>query len=100
MSFEGFLADMGEPPESGMTIERVDNALGYQPGNCVWASRLVQANNRCMNWTVVSGGTRMTATQFALQHGLPPRTFRKHLSTGRRVFGDIEIQAIQPYEGK
>ena len=29
-----------------VTIERVNNELGYEPGNCVWASYAAQARNR------------------------------------------------------
>lgn len=44
-SFESFLADMGEKPK-GMTLERKDNAKGYSPDNCKWATRLDQTRNR------------------------------------------------------
>ncbi len=42
--FSNFLSDMGYTPE-GMTLERVDNSLGYYPENCRWASHTRQNRN-------------------------------------------------------
>lgn len=45
-SFENFLSDMGSIPRAGMTLDRVDNDLGYSPENCQWADKQQQASNR------------------------------------------------------
>lgn len=46
--FNIFLMDMGERPE-GMTLDRIDNSLGYYKANCRWASPEVQIRNRDYN---------------------------------------------------
>ena len=43
--FENFYKDMGDRPK-GLTIERINNELGYEPSNCKWATWTEQANNK------------------------------------------------------
>lgn len=44
--FESFLADMGPAPTPKHTVDRKDNALGYDIGNCRWATQDEQQQNR------------------------------------------------------
>lgn len=44
--FEAFLADMGQRPSARHTVERVNNDRGYEPGNCIWATRKTQRRNQ------------------------------------------------------
>lgn len=44
-SFQTFLRDMGDRPE-GTSIDRIDSAKWYEPGNCRWADHITQGNNR------------------------------------------------------
>jgi hypothetical protein len=45
-SFDDFCDDVGVHPGKGWTLDRSDNAKGYEPGNTRWARRLTQNRNR------------------------------------------------------
>jgi hypothetical protein len=43
--FENFLSDMGECP-TGLTIDRIDNDLGYFKDNCRWDTKSIQQRKK------------------------------------------------------
>ena len=45
-SFAEFVADMGERPSRNHTLDLINPAGNYEPGNCRWATRSEQAQNR------------------------------------------------------
>lgn len=96
-SFENFFADMGLTYHSGLTLERVNNGLGYSPHNCVWASYLAQGQNRRDNrrihtpWGYLTvaeasrkSGINCTTLLYRLDHRVPrARMFEKPNSRNR-----------------
>jgi len=44
--FAAFLAHIGPKPGPSMSLDRIDNEKGYEPGNIRWATWIEQANNR------------------------------------------------------
>jgi len=61
-SFTTFLADMGER-RKGTTIERINNDLGYEPGNCRWVASAEQSKNR-RKFTLKLIGPRLSSRRF------------------------------------
>lgn len=69
-TFENFLRDMGERP-NGKTLDRINNSLGYEKGNCRWSTPREQANNRSSSHFFEFGGKRMTISQWSSNVGIP-----------------------------
>lgn len=44
--FPNFLSDIGLLADRSLTLERVNNNLGYGPNNCKWATWMEQFSNR------------------------------------------------------
>jgi len=80
-SFATFAADMGDMP-IGMTLDRIDNDLGYSADNCRWSTRYEQSVNRRDNVLLTVDGETLPLTVIARQHGTVPMTVMSRLSRG------------------
>jgi hypothetical protein len=81
-SFREFLADLGRKPHAGMSIERIDNDGHYEPGNCRWATRTEQNNNKRRNRLLTVFGRTQTLTQWARECGVHVSTMQDRLRHG------------------
>lgn len=81
-SFEAFLADMGECPSKAFTLDRIENANGYEPGNCRWATMAEQNRNRTHCVMLTHNGITQNITDWALQLGMRPGTLAERLRLG------------------
>jgi len=80
-SFVAFVADMGECPD-GLTIERLDNNRGYEPGNCVWATRQVQNRNKRTTRMLTADGLTLSVAEWAERSGVKLKTICQRLRIG------------------
>lgn len=54
MTYDNFVRDMGPRPK-GTSLDRLDNAKGYEPSNCRWATKTEQNRNNSQNRLVTFG---------------------------------------------
>ncbi|MGA4125525.1 hypothetical protein ACI2TB_05170 [Ralstonia nicotianae] len=81
LDFDAFFADMGEPAQ-GMTLDRIDNALGYCPQNCRWATWTEQQRNKRSNANYTHAGMTLCVAEWAERIGIPGTVLRKRLRDG------------------
>lgn len=74
-SFENFVADMGQP-EPGMTLDRIDNAVGYSPENCRWVTHATQMANTRRNRMITWRGRTQHMSAWAREIGCEPMFLR------------------------
>jgi hypothetical protein len=53
--FGAFIAHIGPAPSARMSVERIDNERGYEPGNVKWATRHEQVRNTRRNIRTSAG---------------------------------------------
>jgi hypothetical protein len=72
--FLAFLAHIGPRPSPQHSVDRIDNSMGYEPGNVRWATRSEQGRNKRTNRLVLHRGRERPLAAWAEEFGLPMRT--------------------------
>ena len=65
-----------------LTLDRVNNNLGYNPNNCRWANRYTQANNKRNNVLITYNGKTQTLPQWCRELNLPYATIWDRVQKG------------------
>jgi hypothetical protein len=71
--FINFLSDMGPKPSPEHSIERKDRTKGYDPDNCIWATRIEQANNKSSNVMLTINGETDTMSNWCRKYNTNAR---------------------------
>lgn len=94
-SFENFLADMGRRP-AGHQIERKNNDRGYEPENCVWATRKANTRNRRCARTVELDGKKVHLLEACERFGVTPSTVISRVERGWSLEQALRTPPLAP----
>lgn len=79
-SFEVFAADMSPRPSLQHTLDRINNDGNYEQGNCRWATRREQSNNKRNCLYVAVGGEKITLKEACRRLALPYKQIHSRIN--------------------
>lgn len=97
-SFENFVEDMGDAP-ADRSLDRIDNARGYEPGNCRWATLSEQARNKRNNRFIEAFGERRCMEDWRALLGVSHAMLFRRLASGQTIEqlkAEVDLKLAKP----
>jgi hypothetical protein len=91
IDFDRFFYDMGYAPTPLHSIDRKDNAKGYDKDNCRWATQQEQQNNRTNNTRYTMNGENLTGAQWSQRIGITQSTISIRIARGWSIEDALTI---------
>lgn len=91
-SYENFINDMGECPET-LELDRINCNGNYEPENCRWADRITQVNNRRNCEVYAYNGKELNLKQWAKEVKISYTTLVDRIKSGWDFEKAIETPA-------
>ena len=81
-SFPAFLEYLGPRPSVSHSVDRIDGAKGYEPGNVRWATPVEQASNQSHTRHITHCGKTLSSSEWARETGIGFTTIIARLNRG------------------